>query len=210
MTNSLKILQVHSSGRREGSTSRRLSDAFVDGLTASGRAIDRTVRDLADGVPFVDDAWIGANFTPQEERSAEQSAVLATSDMFVREVQDADVIVIGAPVYNFSVPALLKAWIDQIARARVTFKYTENGPVGLLEGKKAVIVMASGGTAIGAPNDFSTDYLKYVLGFMGITDVSVIAASQQMLDAEKAESEAAAQTDAAIHHVLEDSNARAA
>jgi FMN-dependent NADH-azoreductase len=93
---------------------------------------------------------------------------------------DADVLVIGVPVYNFGIPASLKAWVDMIARARLTFRYTESGPVGLLRGKRAVLVVASGGTAVGSEIDFATDYLRHVLGFLGIDDVEIIAANRVM------------------------------
>jgi FMN-dependent NADH-azoreductase len=105
-------------------------------------------------------------------------------------VQSADILVIGVPVYNFGVPAALKAWIDMIARARETFKYTENGSVGLLSGKKAYLIVASGGTEVESGIDYATPYMKHVLGFIGVTDVTVIAAGQQMMDekaSEKAE-----------------------
>ena len=185
MSRTLKVLSVHASGRKTGSTSRQLAGEVLDKLSES---ITTTFveRDLADGVPHVNASWIGANFTPEEDRSAEQSATLSYSDELVSELKAADVIVISTPVYNFSIPAALKAWVDQIARARLTFKYTPDGPVGLLEGKRAIIVVASGGTAVGSEIDFATPYLKHVLGFVGITDVSVVAADQQMADADAA------------------------
>ena len=91
---------------------------------------------------------------------------------------------IGLPIYNFSVPAAFKAWIDLVARAGLTFSYSENGPKGLLEGKRAVLAIASGGTAVGSEIDFATDYAKHVLGFIGITDVDVVAADQLAIDAD--------------------------
>ncbi|MEO0699174.1 MAG: NAD(P)H-dependent oxidoreductase, partial [Pseudomonadota bacterium] len=97
---------------------------------------------------------------------------------------DADTIVIGAPIYNFGVPAAVKAWIDQVARAGITFAYTENGPKGLLEGKRAIIVVASGGTKVGSEIDFAIGYLKFALGFIGITNVELVAADQMALDAD--------------------------
>ena len=90
---------------------------------------------------------------------------------------------IGSPIYNFGVPAVLKAWIDQIARAGVTFKYGENGPEGLLEGKKVIVTIASGGTAIGSDYDFATPYLKFALGFLGITDVTVLGKDDLLTEA---------------------------
>ena len=96
----------------------------------------------------------------------------------------ADTIVIGTPIYNFSVPSTLKAWIDLVARVGVTFNYTETGPVGLLEGKRAIIAVASGGTQAGSDIDFATTYLRHVLGFIGITDVELVAADQLSMDEE--------------------------
>jgi FMN-dependent NADH-azoreductase len=129
-------------------------------------------------VSLVDESWIGANFTAEEERSAEQHDVLRESDAFVAELQAADVIVIGAPIYNFGIPAALKAWVDMIARARLTFRYTATGPEGLLTGKKAYIVIASGGVPVDSAVDFATPYLRQALKFVGVTDVDVIAADQ--------------------------------
>jgi FMN-dependent NADH-azoreductase len=100
----------------------------------------------------------------------------------IAELEAADTIVIGVPLYNFGIPAALKAWIDLIARARRTFRYTEAGPEGLLKDKKAYLVVASGGVPVGSDYDFATGYLRHVLGFVGITDVTVIDAGQQMMD----------------------------
>ena len=127
---------------------------------------------------FVDDAWIAANGRAENDRSDRDRAALAESDRLVEELVAADVVVIGAPIYNFGVPAVLKAWIDMIARARVTFRYTENGPKGLLEGKKAYVIVASAGVPVDSPVDFATPYLRHALGFVGITDVEVIAADR--------------------------------
>lgn len=172
-----KILRVDASGRYEGSTTRDLTDLLIRQFDDAAV----TTRDLAaNPVEFVDEDWINANFTDPAERSEAQHARLAGSDALVAEVQAADTLVIGVPIYNFGVPAVLKAWIDQIARARVTFKYTENGPVGLLEGKRAYLVIASGGTPAGSDIDFATGYMRHVLGFIGIHDVTVIAADQMM------------------------------
>ena len=181
-TRPLSVLRVDGSGRTEGSVSRMLTDSLIERLSADGAAV--TTRDLADGVPLVNQAWIAANFTPAEDRSDAQRHALSFSDALVAELQAADVVVIGAPIYNFGVPAALKAWIDLVARARITFRYTENGPEGLLTGKKAVIVVASGGTTVGSDIDFASGYLKHVLGFLGITDVETVAADQLMAGSE--------------------------
>lgn len=174
----LKVLEIAASGRNEGSVSRMLSADVVAALEERHGSIELTRRELKDGVPLVDDAWINANFTPAEERSAAQRATLAESDALVAELKVADVVVIGAPIYNFGIPAALKAWVDMVARARLTFRYTENGPQGLLDGKKAYVVIASGGVPVDSPVDFATPYLRHALSFIGITDVDVIAADR--------------------------------
>lgn len=178
------ILSVQSSARGEGSHSRELSAELIAALGGSDTHTV-TERDLIDPVPQVDAQWLGANWTPAENRSAEQAEALALSDALIAELEAADVIVIGVPVYNFAVPAALKAWIDQIARAGRTFRYAENGPQGLLEGKKAYIVVASGGVPVGSPVDFATPYLRHVLGFVGITDVELIAADRLVQNADE-------------------------
>lgn len=181
----LKVLEVAASGRNDGSVSRMLSADLIGALEERHGRVELTRRDLNKGLPFVDDAWINANFTAPEERSAEQRAALAESDALVAELKAANVLVIGAPIYNFGVPAALKAWVDMVARARLTFRYTENGPRGLLEGKKAYVVIASGGVPVDSAVDFATPYLRHALAFVGITDVAVIAAEQLNSKAEE-------------------------
>ena len=181
----LKVLEVAASGRNDGSVSRMLSADLIAALEERHGSITLTRRDLNRGLSLVDEAWINANFTAAEERSAEQRAVLAESDALVAELKAADVLVIGAPIYNFGVPAALKAWIDMVARARLTFRYTEDGPKGLLEGKKAYLVVASGGVPVGSAVDFATPYLRHALAFIGIDDVEVIAAEQLNSKAEE-------------------------
>lgn len=181
-----QVLRIDASMRHDGSTTRALTDQVIARLGA-----DRIVtRDLSQGVEIIDADWIGANFTDPEARNPAQQGALATSDALVAELKAADTVVIGLPVYNFGVPAALKAWIDQVARARVTFKYTETGPVGLLEGKRAILVIASGGTEVHSGIDFATPYMRHVLGFLGIHDVTVIAADRQMMDADAARTRA--------------------
>ena len=176
------LLRVNASMRKHGSTSRQLTDELIDSLVASQPNKEIVTRELAGGVPFVDEDWIGANFTDETERSEAQRAKLAMSDEMVAELEAADTIVIGVPIYNFGVPAALKAWVDMVCRARRTFAYTENGPVGLLKDKKAYLVIASGGTDSGSEIDFATGYLRHVLGFIGIHDVTVVDASGLMKD----------------------------
>ncbi len=191
-----RVLRVDASMRNAGSKSRELTDRLITRLTEGGGIASVTTRDLVHGIEFVDEAWIGANFTPEEDRSDAQKARLAGSDALVEEVKAADILVIGAPIYNFSVPAAMKAWIDQIARARKTFKYTENGPVGLLEGKKAYVVVTSGGVPVGSAVDFASGYLRHVLGFIGIEDVTIIAADSLMQAGDAKVDEAAGAIDA--------------
>ena len=179
MEQPLKILQVESSARKTGSVTRDLSQDLVDRL-AAGRRVNVARRDVSPGLPVIDEAWVAANFTDPAERNGEQKARLSLSDELVAELKEADILVIGAPVYNFGIPASLKAWIDLIARARETFKYTENGPEGLLRGKKAYVIVASGGTEVGSQIDFASGYLRHVLGFVGIDDVEIIAADRLM------------------------------
>ena len=128
--------------------------------------------------------WIGANFTAAPERTAEQRETLALSDALLAELRQADVVLIGLPIYNFGVPASLKAWIDLVARVGETFRYSEAGPVGLLDGKRAIVTVASGGTERGSDIDFATGYIKHLLGFIGITDVSFVSADRMAIDAD--------------------------
>lgn len=174
------ILRIDTSARSSGSVSRDLTDRVI------ARFPDATVttRDLAPGLPLIDETWVGANFTPAADRTPDQRAVLALSDELIAEVQAADTLVIGLPIYNFGVPATLKAWVDQVVRAGVTFRYTENGPEGLLQGKRAIVIVASGGTRAGSEIDFATGYIRHVLGFVGITEVEFVTADRLALDPE--------------------------
>jgi FMN-dependent NADH-azoreductase len=173
-----KILRIDASMRHTGSVTRALTDKLVARLRAANPASEVAHRDLADGVPMVDEAWIGANFTDPSERDDAQRAALAGSDRLVAEIKQADTLVIGLPIYNFGVPAAFKAWIDMIARARETFRYTETGPEGLMTGKRALIVVASGGVPVGSAMDFATPYVRHALAFIGITDVEFIPAAE--------------------------------
>jgi FMN-dependent NADH-azoreductase len=195
----LQVLAINSSGRRDGSITRELTSDLVAALRDRHGAIQLTRRDVGTGLPFVDAAWIEANFTPDESRTQEHFASLALSAELVEELKTADAIVIGVPVYNFSIPAALKAWIDMVSRARLTFRYTENGPVGLLAGKKAYVVVATGGVPVGGPMDFATPYLRHALAFLGITDVEVVAADRVNNNAGESMDRARAQIAELIH-----------
>lgn len=174
------ILHLDASARTENSISRDLSAQIV----ARFKQADIIRRDLASPLPLITGEWVGANFTPADDRDEAQRHTLALSDQLVAEINAADVIVIGTPIYNFSVPAVLKAWIDLIARAGVTFKYTANGPNGLMTGKRVIVAVASGGTKVGSDLDFATGYLRHMIGFIGITDVKVVAADQMAVEPE--------------------------
>jgi FMN-dependent NADH-azoreductase len=167
------VLHINASGTLDGSISRSATDALLQDLAPS-RVI---TRDLAIApLPQIDATWIATRLIPQPELTDADRAVLALSDALIAEIKAADVILIGMPMYNFGMPASLKAWIDLIARPKVTFAYTSNGPVGLLAGKKAILAVASGGVPVGAPMDFATPHLEQVLRFIGIEDITTHAA----------------------------------
>jgi len=178
------ILHIDASARSAASVTRGLSARIIDQLKTRHGDVDIIRRDLADGVPYIDETFTAAINTPADQRTPEQAAALATSDAFVADIQAADIVVIGTPIYNFGVPAVFKAWFDQVARVGLTFRYTETGPVGLLEGKKAYVAMASGGTKLGSEIDFASNWLRHVMGFIGITDVEIIGAGRIMADDE--------------------------
>lgn len=174
------VLYINSSVRNAGSLSRQLSAEFIAKWKAANPADTVVERDLASNpVPHLTEQMMGAFFTPAEQRNAEQAHVVKVSDTLVDELIAADVVVIGAPMYNFSVPSSLKAWIDHVARAGRTFQYGANGPEGLLKGKKVYVFTASGGVySEGAATayDHLTTFLRTVLGFLGLTDVQFIRA----------------------------------
>jgi FMN-dependent NADH-azoreductase len=171
------ILQLNSAARSQGAQSTLLANELTTKLQQSNADAKVVVRDLlANALPHLDESVLGAFFTPAENRTAEQAAIVAKSDALIAELQAADVIVIGAPMYNFGISSQLKAYFDWISRAGVTFRYTENGPEGLVKGKKVFVVAARGGKYAGTANDSHTPYLKTFLGFLGMTDVSFIYA----------------------------------
>ncbi|MEL7707715.1 NAD(P)H-dependent oxidoreductase [Citromicrobium bathyomarinum] len=191
MTN---ILHVTASIRSEESVSRKLGNQLVEKIS-QGTDASIVTRDLAaNDLPLIDADCFAANLTPPAERDEKQQALADVADALIAELQAADTLVLSLPVYNFTMPSTLKAWADLVARAGTTFRYTESGPEGLLTGKKAYVVIASGGTPIGSEIDFLTPWLRHFLGFLGITDVEIIAADGIMgIDGEQ-KIEAAAQT----------------
>jgi FMN-dependent NADH-azoreductase len=186
------VLRIDASARHSGSESRALTQRIIDRL-APEAVIN---RDLAVAMPAIDADWLAANWTPADDRTNAQRQTLALSDTLIEEIKSADTIVIGAPIYNFGIPATLKTWIDLIARAGITFKYSETGPQGLLTGKRAIVAITSGGTQVGSEIDFASGYLRHVLGFVGITDVQFVAADQLMVDAEASHAKATAALEA--------------
>jgi FMN-dependent NADH-azoreductase len=173
----MNILQINASARREGANSTKVANSVVARLKAANPAATVTLRDLAvTPHPVLDEAALGALFTPAEQRSPEQAARVALDDALIAEIQSHDTIVLGVPMYNFGVPVQFKAWIDAIARAGATFRYTATGPEGLLTGKTVYVALARGGLYRDTPNDSQVPYLKAVLGFLGMTDVRFIYA----------------------------------
>jgi FMN-dependent NADH-azoreductase len=194
MTNIHQILRIDASARSAGSVTRSLADEALDHLTGLGAA-NVTRRDVSGGLPFVDEDWVAANFTPVDDRTTTHRDQLAFSDRLVDELRAADTVLIATPIYNFGIPATLKAWVDMICRVGLTFRYTDNGPVGLLQGKRAIILVASGGTTVGSPIDFATPYLKQALKFIGIADVTIIASDAMSNGAKEKRAQASAQID---------------
>jgi len=182
------LLQLNSSIFSAGGQSSRLADEFVAAWRESHPDSEVIVRDLArDVVPHLDAERFGAFVAKPDERSDAQRAVLDFSDALIDELQHADVIVLGLPMYNFGVPSMLKAYFDHVARAGVTFRYTEKGPVGLLTGKKVYVFAARGGLYAGTPLDTQTAYVRDFLRFIGMTDVEFIYAEGLAMSAEHKE-----------------------
>jgi len=172
------LLQVNASINNSNGQSSQLANQFVAAFRLRNPAARIVVRDVAaeEPVPHLNAERFGAFITKPEERSAAQHAVVAHSDTLIDELKQADVIVFGLPMYNFGVPSQLKAYFDHIARAGVTFKYTDKGPVGLLTGKKVYVFAARGGLYAGTPMDTQTSYVRDFLRFLGMTEVEFIYA----------------------------------
>ena len=198
----MNILQINSSARSTGSESTRLADAIVARLQAANPGATVARRDLAATPhPVLDEAALQALFTPADQRTAEQAARVALDDALIAQVQAADAIVIGSPMYNFGITVQLKAWFDAIARAGVTFKYGATGPIGLVTGKKVYVAIARGGLHRDGPSDTQLPHLKMFLSFLGMTDVQFVYAEGLGMGPE-AVAKAQAQADADINAVL--------
>jgi FMN-dependent NADH-azoreductase len=182
------ILLIESSARQQGSVSRQLSEQFIAHWQAAHPSDQVTVRDLAlQPVPHLDSNLLGGWMTPAAQQTADEQAALARSNTLTDELLAADVLVLAAPMYNFAIPSTLKAWLDHVLRAGVTFKYTDTGPQGLLSGKRAVVLTSRGGIYAGSGLDHQEPYLRQALGFIGIHEVSFIHAEGQSMGAEVAE-----------------------
>ena len=187
MTN---ILQIHSSSNLGSSVSRDLTDRFVTKYKSAHDNTMVTLRDLVSTpIPHLGVDLLGGIFGKPEALNDAQKAALAVSNELIAEIEAASIIVISAPMYNFSIPSALKAWIDHVVRAGRTFQYTATGPVGLVSGKKLILFLASGGVYSEGPYkayDFQETYLRAILGFIGLTDITVIRAEGLALGGDKA------------------------
>ena len=195
------ILLVQSSPRGTASLSQKVARAIVDDLQSRYPHANIVVRDLSQNPPpHVGLDFITGGYAPPEKRTPDQAKAIAVSDALIDELLAADVIVLAAPMHNFGLPSTLKAWIDHVARAGRTFSYGSNGPEGLVKGKRAILVLARGGVYSNGPAkafDFQEPYLRSVLGFIGITDVSVVhveGVGQSTIGPEKAVAAATAQS----------------
>ena len=191
----MKVLHIDASPRTVRSVTRKLTAAFISALRLKHPSLKVTHHDIGHHPPpFISDAWVGAAFAPADHDDPGMKGVLHHSDELTAELVAADIVVIGAPMYNFTVSASLKAWIDQVVRTDMTFKITEQGVEPLLHGKKAIIVTSRGGFVAGTAYDFQEPYLRTILGFMGITDLTFVHA-EGVNEGEKARE--AAMTEAA-------------
>ncbi|WP_454254796.1 FMN-dependent NADH-azoreductase [Pseudomonas sp. Marseille-Q8238] len=179
------VLVIESSARTEGSVSRQLTADFIATWQAANPQDSIKVRDLAaEQVPHLDSDLLGGWMKPADQQSAVEKAAAARSDLLTAELVAADVLVLAAPMYNFAIPSTLKAWLDHVLRAGVTFKYTETGPQGLLVGKRAYVLTARGGLYVGGALDHQEPYLRQALAFVGIHDVTFIHAEGLNMGAE--------------------------
>jgi FMN-dependent NADH-azoreductase len=195
------LLQINSSLFSDGGQSSRLAEQFVARWRTQNPGGRVIVRDLArEPVPHLSAERFQAFLAPAGERSGEQQAVVDYSDALIDELKRADAIVFGLPMYNFGVPSTLKAYFDHIARAGVTFRYTANGPVGLLTGKRVYVFAARGGLYQGTPRDTQTGYVREFLGFLGMRDVEFVFAEGLAID-EVRKAAALADANAAIERL---------
>lgn len=180
------LLRIDASVRGDASVSRRLGDDIVARLRADDPRLRVTRWELGRDTPHIDAAWVAASFTPEADRSPAQRALLAESDAAVSALRTADVVVLTTPIYNFSVPSTLRAWIDQVCRPGLTFRYGPAGPEGLLGDRPVYVALASGGVPLGSAADFASGYLRQVFGFIGIHDLRLVGAEGTARDPDAA------------------------
>ena len=190
----MKIYQIDSSARKEGSTSRALAKKLLDKIKKPGDEI--IYRDLDDEMVFVSGLTESGMKIDKKDQTDHHKKMFELSDKLVKELKESDIIIISAPIYNYGPPATLKSWSDLAARIGETFRFKPNGRrEGLLKNKKAYLVITSGGTKLNSPEDFLTPWLKFILNFFGINHVEIVSADQMSLDYEKSIRDAEAQID---------------
>lgn len=173
----MKLLHIDASPRTVRSVTRKLAAAFVNALRLKYPTLKVTHHDVGHHPPpFISDAWVGAAFSPADQHDPSMKGALQVSDDLTTELLACDALLIASPMHNFTVSAGLKAWIDQVVRTDMTFKVTEEGVVPLVKGKKALVVTSRGGYVAGTDYDFQEPYLRKILGFIGITDVTFVHA----------------------------------
>lgn len=193
------ILHIDSSPRGGESVSKKLTAQVVENLKSKQPNSTVTYKDLSTGVPFVDSQVLAGYWSPAEDHSEEVKKAVLPSNQAIQEIMDADTIVIGVPMWNFHIPATVKAWVDLIVRTGLTFTQDENGYKGLLPpGKKAYVVVTTGGVAIGTDYDMASKYMQAILSFIGISDIEIIGAGGLMLPDGEATLKAAQDQIAAI------------
>ncbi len=175
------ILQLNGSAAATESITTSLNDEVVSGLAANDPTATVIVRDLTE-LPVLDNARLVANNTPGDARTQEQVDAATVADQVIADLQAADVVVIGIPIYNFGVPSSVKAWMDLAARAGTTFQYTDAGPQGLLSGKRAIVSVASGGVRRGDAVDHATPHIETFLRFLGFEDISIVDSTGLLYD----------------------------
>lgn len=171
------VLIIESSARQQDSVSRQLTRAFIQQWQAAHPGDQINVRDVAaNPLPHLDADLLGGWMKPAEQRSMPEQEAFERSNQLTDELLAADVLVLAAPMYNFTIPSTLKAWLDHVLRAGITFQYTPTGPQGLLQGKRAIVLTARGGIHAGAGSDHQEPYLRQAMAFIGIHDVEFIHA----------------------------------
>ena len=180
------VLCLNCSIQGDSSQSRQLSNKLLERIKKTYSSVKIVSRDLVkDSLPHLNGAQFNAFITPPEQRTSEQKVLASQSDALIKEISDADTVVLALPMYNFGIPSQLKSYFDNLARAGMTFKYTATGPVGLLTGKKAVVLATRGGLYFGTDKDTQTKYVRDFLSFIGITDVEFIYAEGLAISSEQ-------------------------